>query len=421
MQIPRNKQFVLKNGLRVLFLEKKEAKTTAFGLAVNAGPYYEEEGESGISHLLEHVIGRLDVDNSSFREKIYKSGGLVNAATSVSQTFYHLYTFSDSLIKNCEILVNALFFPKFTSEALSLSRESVLSEMAFGQDFSPYEVLRSMMWKDARLARSIVGTKDSLLGVDIGGLKKYHAGRYVSNNSSVVVIGESFPGRLVEVLEKIPPDGKLQKPQIDISLHKPGFRIFQERNLHSTIAFSFPTKGYLGLGEERHLFNIAATALNDFYISSLGKSGLVYEANWNWNVFPESGDFIIYLESLEKGHVVSALEKGLTLICKWPKLKLGSEKFNLIREHIILNLNINTSLVDSLTLLTKNFSSSEEAHTYEGAVRVYEGATLKETILTTNKVLLSQKPYVVVSLGADSLERLGKINQVLADYYNEKE
>lgn len=420
MKIPKDKKYILKNGLRMLFLEKKGVKTTAFGLAVNAGPYFEGEKESGISHLLEHVIGRQDVGGGSFREKIYNNGGLVDALTSVSQTFYHLYTFTDNLVENCKTMVDATYFPKFTPGALSTSQKSVLSEMAFGQDFSPYEVLRSMMWKDPKLSRSIVGTKDSILGIDLEVMKKYHSSRYVSNNSSVVLIGKEVPDGVIKILENIPSDGNREKPQINLDLHKPGFRIFQERNLHSTIAFSFPTKGYLGLGEERHLFNIAATALNDFYISTLGKSGLVYEASWNWNAFPESGDFVIYLESLEKEHVVSALSHGLKLISEWPKMKLGKEKFDLIRRHIVLNLHINTSLVDSLTLLTKNFSSSEEAHTYEEAIKVYEKADLEETLQTTKKILLSQKPFVVVSLGADSLESLGKINQILSDFYNER-
>jgi len=421
MQIPKNKKHILENGLRVLFLERKDAQTTAFGLAINAGPYFESESETGISHLLEHVIGRQDIGGGSFREKVYKNGGVVNAATSVSQTFYHLYTFSEKVLDNAGTLIDAVYFPEFSQDALSLSKQSVLSEMAFGQDFSPYEVLRSMMWKDDKLKRSIVGTKDTILGVDMKKLKNYHKSRYVANNTSVVVIGSSFPEGLVENLEKIPLDGNLEAPKIDNSFKKPGYRIFQERNLHSTIAFAFPTNGYLGLGEERHLFNIAATALNDFYISTLGKSGLVYEANWNWNVFPESGDFVIYMESLEKEHVVNALEKGLELVAKWPKLKLNQKEFDVIRNHIILNLNINTSLVDSLTLFTKNFSSSEEAHTYDEAIGVYKNAKLEETMETTKKVLLTDKPFVVVSLGADSLEGLGKINQTLTDYYEGKE
>ena len=249
-------------------------------------------------------------------------------------------------------------------------------------------------------------------------VKKYHKYFYTSQNSSVVVIGPSFPDELLTVLEKIPANDKFVLPTVDVSLKKPSYRIFQERNLHSMIALSFPTKGFVGLGEERHLFNITATALSDIYIASLGSSGLVYEGNWNWNIYPQTGDFVIFLESLESDHVVSALKKGLEIVSSWPEFPLSPEKFDLVKKHIILNLQIGVSLTEALPLFTRNFSSSEIAHTYDEAEKVYRKADIKSTFDTVKKVILSEKPYSVVNLGTDSLESLGKINQIFYNLYD---
>jgi predicted Zn-dependent peptidase len=273
------------------------------------------------------------------------------------------------------------------------------------------------MWKDKRLSRSIVGSKDSVLGVGLKKLKNYHKYYYSANNSSVVIIGPAFPDSLLKALEEIPANPELNFFSVDLSVKKPDFRIFQERNLHSNIAFSFPTKGYLGLGEERHVFNMAASALNDIYVMRLAKMGIIYEANWNWNIFPESGDFIIFLEGLDHDHVLPALEKGFELISTWPQLAISQKEFDLLKEHKLLELIIGASLTDALPLFTRNFASSEKAHTYEEATDVYKKATLGQTLETVKKVLLSAKPYTVVNLGADSMEKLGRVSQFLEKYY----
>ena len=118
--------------------------------------------------------------------------------------------------------------------------------------------------------------------------------------------------------------------------------------------------------------------------------------------------------------MLSALETGLELISDWSKLNLSEEKFNQLKTHRILDLKISASLVDALPLFTRNFSSSEEGHTYEEAIEVYENATLENTIKTVNEVLVSKIPYSVVDLGEDSIQNLGKINQLLEDHYHNR-
>lgn len=414
--LEKNKKNILKNGLRLLFLPSK-SNLFAVGFAINSGTYFENPGDEGIFHLLEHVIARQGLKGDSLKEKIYKEGARMDASTSVARTFYYLYSFPEDLEKSLKHFVKSIFFPKFLPEDISECKSGVLSEMVFSQDFSPYEVLRDMMWKDERLGRSIIGTKGSILEIGIEKLERYHKDYYSSENTSVVVMGNQLSDAVLNILETIP-SHKTFATKIDASIKKPGYKVFQERNLHSTIAISFPTKGFSGLGESRHYFNLAATALNDYYISDLKSQGLVYEANWNWNVFSESGDLVVYLESLEKENVVNALKKSLELISEWSRLSLDEKRFELVRRHVILNLRMNESIVDALPLYTRNFSSSEEAHTYDEALKVYQSATVKDAIETVERVILSHKPFTVVSLGSDSMENLGKINQVLMDYYS---
>lgn len=409
----------LKNGLRLLFIEDKSSDISAIGISVGSGVYYENDGQVGISHLLEHLIGRSERGDDSFREHVYKNGGILEASTSVFNTFYYLTCLSTDLSGLTKIVIDGIYNPKISEKLLNDSKESIVSELAYTQNVEPYEVLRSLMWKDSSLSRPVVGTKSSTMTISISDLSDYHHKHYNPGNTSVVVVSQSLPYQLVEILENLPNRLKISVPKVNTAVKRPAFRLFQERNLSNAIVISFPTKGYVGIGEGRHYFNIAASALSDLYISELGERGMIYGESWLWNVFPENGDFIIYIDDIDHKHIVSTLKGVINIVDDWTKKPFDLDKFELIKKHKILDLKTHTSISEKITLLTRNFSSSEEVHTYEEAIRVYEKAEIKEVLESFESILLTQKPFVVVSAGVDSDGEVGEIEKFLEDYYHE--
>ena len=414
--IAKNKKVVLDNGLRLLFIPHVGSNVSSIGFAVNAGSYFEDAPVAGISHVVEHLISRSG-KGPSLRQEIHQIGAILDAATSISQTYYHLFSFDEDLVDVTKTLIQSVYFPNFREEDLRFSLESVLSEMAYTREVQEYEMLRGLMWKDHKLVKPIVGTKDSIFSLTLSDVTKYHQKLYTAKNSSVIVIGQEFPEDLEVLLKTIPNTREVKPVEMDASVKKPSYKVFQDGNLRSALTLGFPTRGYRGLGEDRHIFNLAATILKSQFNQQLGKYGLIYDVDWTWNVFPDTGDFIIVLEDLSDDRLLAVTEKCLSLLSNWREVSVSQSEFDSIKKHRILRIKIGESLIEALPLFTKNFSSSEDAHTYDETIGVYTAATIDDTYATLAKVLLSDKPYVVVNLGVNSVPLLGKVNQLLEDYY----
>lgn len=412
------KSITLKNGLKFLYIEDKSIDVAAVGISVGAGAYYEAERREGISHLLEHLIGRSQRGEDSFRERVYNKGGTLDASTSVFNTFYYLTCLTEDLVELTRIVIDGIYDPKISKKLLNDSKESIVSELAYTQSIEPYEVLRKLMWKDENLSKPVVGTKSSILDLNISAVTDYHKNHYKPRNTSIVVIASNLPNELIEILESVPDGSDITLPKVSIKINQPTFRLFQERNLNSAIVLSFPTKGYMGIGEGRHYFNLAASALSDLYISELGERGMIYGENWFWNVFPENGEFIIYIDDIDHKHLLATLKGVTNIVNNWTEKPFDRDNFELMKKHKILDLKTHTSISEKVTLLTRNFSSSNEVHTYSEAINVYEKAEMQEVLKSFESTLLTQKPFVVVSAGVNLENEVGEIEKYLEDYYN---
>lgn len=416
--IKAGRETILTNGLRVLFIEQKELKDSGLGIAVPAGPYWENENNLGISHLLEHLISRLDVGGGDMRDIIYQKGGVFDASTSVLQTCFFLYSLNEDFLESSKIFIKGIFGPKFREGALARSKESIISEIANSENFTSYEILRDLIWKDKKLKRPLVGEKETLLSVGLPEVINFHTDHYLSLGASCVVIGPRFSDELEKMLSNIRLFEKSSESVISVETNIPGFRIFEGGNLHSTLTFGFPTKGYKNLGEDRHVFRLAASVLNSLYISEMAKSGFIYQSNWSWNIFPDTGEFVLEFNDLASEHTLTVTKAATRLINDWSNLYISEKDFDLIKKQRILAIRLVEGLSESLPLITKDFSASEEAHTLEEAIGIYEKTTLDEALGVAKDVLLTQKPFLVVNMGDDSLKYTGELKIFLDSYYS---
>lgn len=400
----------------MLFIENKTSDVSALGLSVAAGTYFEEKGNEGISHLLEHMIGRCDINGEDFREAVYQVGGVLEASTSVFRTFYYLTSLEKDFEGALELFLKGVFSPDFTERDLRESKESIASELSYAQDVESYKILREMMWKDPSLSKPVTGSRDSILPITLPQLSDYFKKHYNGRNIFAVFLAPKLSEKLVASLEGLPPGEKISF-EVDTAINSPGFRVYQERNLKSAITLSFPTKGYEGLGEGRHYFNLAASILSEKYLSDLGSKGLIYDDTWVWNLFSKNGDFILFLEDIEHTHLTPTLNQLSEIIDSWTAKTMDEKDFEIVKNHKILDLKTHTSISEKLVLLLKTFSTSDKIHTYEEAIKVYEKADLKTTLKSFKDTLLTKKPFVVVSAGIDSEDEVGEVERILEKYY----
>ena len=79
----RIEEFSQKNGLNVILIEDNRSNNVVSSIWYRVGSSYENEGITGISHLLEHMMfkGTDKFEAGKFSSAIKKTGGTENAFT----------------------------------------------------------------------------------------------------------------------------------------------------------------------------------------------------------------------------------------------------------------------------------------------------------------------------------------------------
>ena len=89
-QTPQVQEIVLENGLKILLLENHKSPSVTFQAWYRVGSRNEEDGKSGLSHFLEHMMfkGTAKVGPEEYSRIIARNGGRSNAFTSADYTVY---------------------------------------------------------------------------------------------------------------------------------------------------------------------------------------------------------------------------------------------------------------------------------------------------------------------------------------------
>jgi len=91
----------LDNGVRLISCPMERRKSLSIGIWIAVGSRYEQPGESGISHYLEHMVfkGTKKYSCRQIKESIEGVGGSFNGFTSDEVTCYFVKCPQDTLIK----------------------------------------------------------------------------------------------------------------------------------------------------------------------------------------------------------------------------------------------------------------------------------------------------------------------------------
>ena len=134
--IPRSKNKVFKNGLKILTENIPIMRSVAMGILVGTGSGNETQEENGISHFIEHMTFKGTPKRSAYEiaHTLDAVGGKMNAYTTKEYTVYyavvldkHLEIAIDVL---CDILLNSTFDPK----EMEREKRVILEEIKMYED-----------------------------------------------------------------------------------------------------------------------------------------------------------------------------------------------------------------------------------------------------------------------------------------------
>ena len=190
------KKTTLKNGLRIITIPQQGTKTATVLVLAATGSKYESKEVNGISHLLEHLLfkgTKKRPDKIAISEPLDRIGGNYNAFTGEEYTGYFAKVDSANFDLALDIVSDMYLNSKLDAKEIKKEKGVVIEEMNMGYD-NPMSYVQDLwnkvLYGDQPAGRTIIGTKESVLGLSRKELFDYMKTQYSSSNTIVCVAGD---------------------------------------------------------------------------------------------------------------------------------------------------------------------------------------------------------------------------------------
>ena len=185
---------VLANGVRVLSERVAGVRSVAVGVWVCHGAAHDDARVSGASHLLEHMVfkGTRERTAHEIALSLEVLGGSLDAYTTREHTGFQARVLDEHLPLALDVLADLTLHPLLRAADFDLEREVVLEEIAEVEDTPDdlvFELHGEELWPASPFGRSILGTPDTVGGMDLDVLRELHARAYRGANLVVAAAG----------------------------------------------------------------------------------------------------------------------------------------------------------------------------------------------------------------------------------------
>ena len=398
----------LSNGVKIVFEELPYVRSISFGIYVKNGSASEIKGYEGISHFIEHMMfkGTTNRTAKDISEEVDNEGGMINAYTSRDTTCYYIQMLSNKVEKGVEILSDMFANSTFTEENLEKERNVIIEEIRMYEDI-PEEIIHDENIKFAvtgTQSNSVLGTIESLNGIDRDRFVKYFKDQYRASNLVISVAGKMDCDKLFEMLEK--GFGKLEDYPVErnidnnYTINSGENKIVRDTN---QVHLCFNTNGVSLVDEMKYPAAIISSVLGGNMSSRLFQKireerGLAYSVYTYSSAFLEGGVFTVYA--------------GTTHESYRDVIDIIRDEFEDIRENGITAYELQKSKNQFLSMLTFSLEGSKGrmnrmANSYllygevidiDKIINSIEKITLDD-IKETAKVIFDEKYYSWTILG----------------------
>ncbi|WP_372524889.1 M16 family metallopeptidase [Piscinibacter sp.] len=208
-------EYRLANGLQLLLVPDDSKPTTTVNLTVHVGSRHENYGETGMAHLLEHMMFKGTPKHRAVWAEFQKRGLAANGSTGFDRTNYTASFSADDANLDWYIgwLADALVNSFVARKDLDTEMTVVRNEMESGEN-SPertlYKKTLAVMFDWHNYGKDTIGARADVENVDIPRLQAFYHLYYQPDNATLIVAGKFTPAKvLAEVARSF---GQLKKP-----------------------------------------------------------------------------------------------------------------------------------------------------------------------------------------------------------------
>lgn len=207
-QPPKVVAKTLDNGLEVLVQPDRRAPVVVSQLWYGVGSADELPGQTGISHILEHMMfrGTPRYPGESFSRAITAEGGRDNAFTSRDFTAYYQILGRGKLELALEMEADRMQHVLLADADLQKELEVVKEERRLRTEDQPenlaYEQLLAAAFQNHPYGQPVIGWMSDIAQTDAAQLRAWHRRWYAPNNAKLVVVGDLDPEQVFAMAER---------------------------------------------------------------------------------------------------------------------------------------------------------------------------------------------------------------------------
>ena len=198
-------EYRLENGLRFLLFPDQSKQQITVNITYLVGSRHEGYGETGMAHLLEHLVFKGSTDHPRIDDELSERGAFANGTTWVDRTnYYETFPASeDNLDWALDLESDRMVNSFIAAEDLESEMTVVRNEWEAGEN-NPQAVLVERVMSTAYLwhnyGNSTIGARSDIENVPLERLRAFYRKYYQPDNAVLVVSGRFDPERAVELV-----------------------------------------------------------------------------------------------------------------------------------------------------------------------------------------------------------------------------
>ena len=214
-------EYRLANGLRVLLGPDQSKATATVNITYLVGSRMENYGESGMAHLLEHLLFKGTPTSGNLMEALGRRGMNFNGTTWYDRTnYYESFPASDANLEwALRMEADRMLNSRIDKKDLDAEMTVVRNEMEMGEN-EPRNVLIERMLSTAYLwhnyGKSTIGARSDVENVSIERLRAFYRKYYQPDNAVLTLTGKFEAGRALGMIARV--FGPLPRPKRKIDI-----------------------------------------------------------------------------------------------------------------------------------------------------------------------------------------------------------
>jgi zinc protease len=200
-------EYRLQNGLRVLLFPDPTKTNITVNITYMVGSRHEDYGETGMAHLLEHLMFMGSKNHANIKKELQDHGTQPNGSTSFDRTnYFETFQATDENLKwalemEADRMVNSFIAKKDLDSEMTVVR----NEFEMGEN-DPLGVLQERVLSTAFLwhnyGHSPIGARSDIENVPIDRLQAFYRQFYQPDNALLVVAGKIDEAKVLALVHQ---------------------------------------------------------------------------------------------------------------------------------------------------------------------------------------------------------------------------